>query len=242
MIDNYQNKQDNREIEISKDEFITKEFPPGKILEISNETKNKEISLIEYEIQGINNKLYDLKIFKNPNSISFHLKGKSILDKIYKKEISLEEFYNINRFFRQYLSIEDLFNNLFINLQNSELSISEISENNNKIKLILLMEIRGKKEEIPFTLEQNQSESENLIFNLTEHIKEIELQKKSNENVIKEFSEIKEKLGKFNKYILQVIALILFFFLKKNNTKEIEYLKIETENLKINNKELKKQL
>ena len=175
MIDNYQNKQDNREIEISKDEFITKEFPPGKILEISNETKNKEISLIEYEIQGINNKLYDLKIFKNPNSISFHLKGKSILDKIYKKEISLEEFYNINRFFRQYLSIEDLFNNLFINLQNSELSISEISENNNKIKLILLMEIRGKKEEIPFTLEQNQSESENLIFNLTEHIKEIEL-------------------------------------------------------------------
>ena len=37
------------------------------------------------------------------------------------------------------------------------------------------MEIRGKKEEIPFTLEQNQSESVNLIFNLTEHIKEIEL-------------------------------------------------------------------
>ena len=175
MIENHQKKHDNKEAEISKDEFITKEFPPGKILEISNETKNKEIDLIEYEIKGINNKLYDLKIFRNPNSISFHLKGKSLLDKIYKKELSLEEFYNINRFFRQYLSIDDLFNTLFINLQNSELCISEILENNNKIKLILLMEVRGIKEEIPFTLDQNQSESENLIFNLTEHIKEIEL-------------------------------------------------------------------
>ena len=45
------------------------------------------------------------------------------------------------------------------------------------------MEIRGIKENISFILEQNQSENENLIFNLSEHIKELIIQKKSNDKI-----------------------------------------------------------
>ena len=246
----------SQENEISKDEFVTSEYPPGKILEIPQEKKEKEISFKEYEIKGNNNIIYDLKIFKNQNSISFHIKGKSFFNKIFKKEITLEEFYNLNRFFRQYLSLEDLFDILFKNLKISEISISEISENNNKLKLILIIEIRGKKEEIPIILEQNQSESENLIFNLSEHIREVELQKKSNENVLKEFKIIKEKLNKLNyanKLFFNLIKIFLFFFsiqiiIRSPNKpmkpikNEIDNIKDDIEKLKLFNKEIEQKL
>ena len=238
------------ETEISNLELVGEEAPPGKTFITPLSKKVEEISFKEYEIKGINDTIYDLKIFRNQNSISFHVKGKSFFNKIFKKELSLDEFYNLNRFFRQYISLEDLFNILLKNLEQSEILISE--EYTSQLKLILIIEIRGRKEEIPFILEQNQSESENLIFNLSEHIKEIESQKKSNENVLKEFNEIKEKineLNKSNKIYLNIIKIILFFFLiliiiRNNNKpikKEIANIKEDLVKLEAYNKEFVKK-
>ena len=250
MKDNENIEQKSQEIENNKDkdEFITSEAPPGRIVEVPKENILNEISFKEYEIKGNNNILYDLKIFRNEKSISFHLRGKSVFDKIYKKELTLEEFFNLNKFFRQYLSLEDLFDDFFKNLKNTEISIPEITENNNILKLILIIEVRGNKEEIPFTLEKNMTENEMLIFNLNEYIKEIELQKKSNEKILKEFKEIKSKLDKsnnLNKIFFSSFIILLFCFLFKIVIKnpiknEIDIIKNDVQNIKIFNNEINK--
>ena len=230
---------DNSKIELSsenenlKPDYIINEAP-GKTFE--------EMSFKEYQIQGEDNQIYDLKIFQTQKSISFYVKEKSELnEKKYKKEIILEEFYNINKFFRQYLSLEELFNNLFKNLKNTEITLSE---NNNQIKLGLIIECRGDKEEIYFILEQDQTEIDNLIFNLCEEIKKLQIQKTLNENIIKEYNEIKNNLDNNNKkkflffpltnfekfFILWIVIQIIIFIYMKN---EINRLKNNIIKLKI---------
>ena len=78
---------DNSKIELSsenenlKPDYIINEAP-GKTFE--------EMSFKEYQIQGEDNQIYDLKIFQTQKSISFYVKEKSELnEKKYKKEIIL---------------------------------------------------------------------------------------------------------------------------------------------------------
>ena len=166
----------------SQKEFVADEGP-GQTFE--------EMFFKEYQIKGDNDKLYNLIILQTQKSISFHVKEQSN-DKIFKKEILLEEFYNLNRFFRQYLSLEELFTILFKNLKNSEIKISE--NDNNKIKLSLIFECRGNEEEISFNLLVDQTEVKTLIFNLCEQLKLVCDQKNVNVNIIKEFNDIKTTL------------------------------------------------
>ena len=214
-----------------KHELILNEAP-GKTYE--------DMHFKEYQIQESNNKIYDLKIFQTQKTISFYVKEKSeINEKKYKKEIILEEFYNINKFFRQYLSLEELFTNLFKNLKNSEITISE---NNNQIKFGLIIECRGENEDINFILEQDQTAIDNLIYNLCEEIKKVQIQKQLNENIIKEYNEIKKDLNNKNSkkffplinlekiFILWIVIQIIILIYMKN---EINKLKNYIKTIKI---------
>ena len=72
---------------------------------------NKE-NMRELIIKGKDNKLYKLLIIKEKDKIK--LKSKiidDIFDNEYKVNINLKQFYNINKIFREYKSINDIYLN-----------------------------------------------------------------------------------------------------------------------------------
>ena len=136
----------------------------------------KELPSIEYQIKGDINKSYILKIIQGENVINFIVNIIGDISKtLYKKIFSLKDFYNSNRIFRQYISIEELYSLFFKSLKQSEIEIKEI---NKKITLTFIVEFREKKDEIPFILEPEEPKIEDIVLNLCEKIKEIEFLKK----------------------------------------------------------------
>ena len=81
---------------------ITLDAPPVRNLE--------DYPNIEYHIKGKDNKQYNIKIYQSEKSVIFLTNEiNDILDIKYKIELNLEEFHNLNRLFRQYISVEELF-------------------------------------------------------------------------------------------------------------------------------------
>ena len=227
-----------------------KEFPT---LKGDSDKKSDALKFKEYQIKGNDNELYNLKIVLFDKCILFNVRD--ILDFrkiIYKNEILLEEFYNLNRFFRQYLSLEELFNFFLNNLQNSEISISKEKENN--IKLTFIVECRGEEKEIPFILNQEQLTLENIVDNLSEKIKEIENQSELNKNILNQLNEYKNNMNNinnrnncnksslstliFNFFIINKVSLIILLLSLLTEWMNIKYLKKEIYNLKNVIKEL----
>ena len=194
---------------------IFQEKKPQKTFITVKGEKNEsldELPFIEYKIKGADNQLYSLKIFQNNKYILFYIYINNTIDFnsiIYKKEVLLEEFYNLNRFFRQYLSLEELFTILFKNLKNKEI---KIYKKDDKIKLSFIVECRGKEEEIPFILYPEQSTIENIIDNIYEKVKEIENQKESNNNLLKELKQFKEYIINQNQNKFDFKTFLSFIF------------------------------
>ena len=79
---------------------------------------------------------------------------------LYKIELNLEEIHDLNRVFRQFDTIEELFTEFFQNLDESKIII--IKEEN-KINLIIVVEFMGKKNEVEITLMPEQDSYENIL-------------------------------------------------------------------------------
>ena len=228
---------------------IQKEFNTVK----DSEKNLDEMPFKEYQIKGNDEQLYNLKIFQSNKFILFLIKD--LLDfraTKFQKEIQLEEFYNLNRFFRQYLSLEELFSLFFQNLKNSEISINK---NGNKINLFFIVDCRGIEEQFPFILEPEQSTIENMIDNLNEKLKEKDNQNKFNQNILKELKDFKKKINNnkefkinhndyksffsiLNMFKLNKISIIILLFclfvewiINKNLKNEIKFLKNEVQHL-----------
>ena len=78
----------------------------------------KQLANIKYEIKGENNKLYNLEIIQSEITINFSLNEIGDIYNIkYQKELSLQDFYNSNRIFRQYISIDELIDLFLKNLK-----------------------------------------------------------------------------------------------------------------------------
>ena len=117
-----------------------------------------------------------------------------ILNIKYKIELTLEEFYKLNTIFRKYISVEELFTLYFKTLKENEIIINKQNKN---IKLALVIEFRGQKEEIALILKPEHIQYEDAIINLYEKIKNLELSfnKEKNESN----NKIQELEGQINK-------------------------------------------
>ena len=144
---------------------ITLDAPPVRNIE--------DYPNIQYQIKGQDSKQYNLKIYQTEKNIMYVISvANDILNIKYKSEFNLQEFHNLNRIFRQYISLEELFNLYFKSLKENEIIINKQDKN---IKLSLLIEFRGQKEEIIFILNPTNIQYEQALISLNEKINNIEL-------------------------------------------------------------------
>lgn len=159
----------------------------------------------EYKVKGKNGN-FILKIFQAEKEIIFLVKEEEdISDISYTKNSTMEEFYNIDRYFRQFESVEDLFSYVFKGLKESELIINRKDD---KLSLDFIFEIRGEKKVFPFILNPEQPKINNVVINLCQKVKEIDELKKEikdlkiiNENYKKEIEKNNQKFENLEKVI-----------------------------------------
>ena len=181
-----------------------------------NASKNiEELPCKEFTVKNKENQTFSLKVYKGDKSIFFHVKEiGDIGDTLYKAESSLENFHKLNRIFRQFLSTEELFSFYFQMYNEKDISISK---GDKKIKLTFIVEFMGKKNDVCFTLNPEQSKIENVVMNLCDKVKDIDELK----NIIKEqnekFNNLKIEFENFKKSVGEKINDVL-----KNEIKNIK--------------------
>ena len=152
-----------------------------------------------YELPSKTFKLkdFELKIFQGEKSIIFHASEKDDLSgTLYKIELDLENLYNLNRVFRQYNSIKDVFTDFFQKLHESKIIMKK---EENKINLIIIIiDLLGQKNKFKINLMPEKTSIDNVVMKLCEKVKEIDKLNKiidKQQNIIetqqKEFIEYK---------------------------------------------------
>lgn len=150
-----------------------------------------------------------MKVCQGDKSIFFQAKEiGDIGDTLYKTESSLENLYKANRFFRMLLSTEELFSDYFQRCNEEKISICK-KDKKIKLTFIIIDEYLGKKNDVDFILNPEQTKIENVVMNLFEKVKDIDAlndiikeQKEINNNLKKEFEYFKKSVGEKIKGIL----------------------------------------
>lgn len=165
--------------ETPKEEETTAGAPPEITIE-GPPSKN-------YNLKGTDKQNFIVKIIKGEKSIIFNAKIENDIGNIlYTEETDFEEFTKLNRFFRQYDSVEDLFTDLFQTLEEKEMVICKKANN---VKFTILVETRGKQEEVAFYLKPDKPNTEDITFNLCDKVKELEEKLNEKEKAIEDLKE-----------------------------------------------------
>ena len=110
---------------------------------------------------------------------------------IYKKEMSLEQFHNLNNFWKIYTTIDKLFSDFFEQLEKEEILISKIGNN---IELTLKIVIYKKQEEAHFILFPENFNLNNFINFAKKAEEEINELKNKNTKISKDFNDYQKKM------------------------------------------------
>lgn len=163
---------------------LPKDFPPNQIL----------ISEQHLDIIGIDKRKYSLSISLKENSIFFSVKDKNeiISGRIYRLELSLEDFYKKDRYFMIYENLKEIFE-YFIEMEKSSILIYTEDDNQTLIIKIKNEICKKKIKEVIFILLPNEVKIEQIVQNLCEKIREID-ELKLNIEILKNIVEFHNKL------------------------------------------------
>ena len=157
-------------------QFQSPNSPPAKSL---NQLPFKDFKL----------KDFNLKIFQGENSIIYHAKQvEDLADTLYKGESSLKELHDLNRIFRQFISLEEVFTLFFQALDESKIGIKK---EDNKVTLAFMIEFMGKKDEVKITLVPEEAKIDAIVMKLCDKVKEVDKLKSENEILKKKFEDYK---------------------------------------------------
>ena len=142
----------------------------------------------EYIIKNLsNNKNYKIKLIKAQNSIIFNAREiGDIKDTLYKIEVTLNNFEKMDKYFRQFDNIDELYLDVS-RRKNDEIKLEEIENN---IKLTLIYEIRSQKKDLPFILVHENADLNKIVMNLCEKSKEINDLKQENMQLKTQIAEL----------------------------------------------------
>lgn len=150
---------------------ILKDIPPRNAID--------QTLFKEFKLQGNNDmQSYNLKIYQGKNSILFQIKNtNNINDTIYKKEVLLEYFYNLNINFRKFKTYEQLFKDSFGHFSKENILIFN---ENSIINFIFIFKEKLKDEPITFILKPEKEREDIILWNLYERVSKLERQNRMN--------------------------------------------------------------
>ena len=218
----------------------------GEKIEVEPYPFNKDKNNLKtYQLKGKDNQFYNLQIYQKEKTIIINAKiVDDFIGMIYSKSFTIEDLYNLNNFFRQYLSIEELLNFFFKNLKEKEITVVK---NFDTIKISFLVLSRNKKEEVNLLLNEEKLEMKNIVHKLCEKIKDMEKmykekkeQKRKKENSKTFITKLMESkmLSLFNFVFFFMINLAIIIYINKKE-KEFNHLKSEIVEMKLFGKSLK---
>jgi hypothetical protein len=218
----------------------------GEKIEVEPYSLNKNKNdLKTYQLKGKDNQFYNLQIYQKEKTIIINAKiVDDFIGMIYSKSFTIEELYNLNTFFRQYLSTEELLNFFFKNLKEKEITIVK---NFDTIKISFLVLSRNKKEEVNILLNEEKMEMKSIVHKLCEKIKGMEKthkekeeqkrKKESSKTILTKLMESK-MLSLFNFVFFFMINLSIIIYINKKE-KDFNQLKNEINEMKLFGKALK---
>ena len=170
---------------MEKEQLMETEAPPVNIC-------LEKLPFIEYNNVKINEHLYNIKIYQAEDSIIFNANLiNEIFELLYEREYTLSEFYIINRFFKQYSTIKELYTSFFKNFKEKDIIPFKTE---NKIHLAYKFESLKKENEIDFVLVTGKIKIENILFKFSDKINQvIRDQKEMNEIILNEIKAFKKK-------------------------------------------------
>ena len=166
-------------------------------------TPNPEIdySKKENEISPNFDLLYDNKIF----SLQFIISGDDIiiklsqkgviLDSDYQLNLNLNDFFSLNRYFKVFDNLKEIFNDLIELQQDNKIIITKINEN--CVKMTIELKVHNKNEIVNISLIKENYNQDVIFKNL---VNEFNLIKLKCEKLEKENKEIKEKVKELLKW------------------------------------------
>ena len=218
----------------------------GEKIEVEPYSFNKEKNNLKTcQLKGKDNQYYNLQIYQKEKTIIINTKiVNDFIGMIYSKSFTIEEFYKLNIFFRQYLSTEELLSLFFNNLKEKDITIVK---NYDTIKISFLVLSRNKKEEVSLLLNEEKMEMKSIVHKLCEKIKGMEKmykekeeekrKKKNSKTILTKIIESK-MLSLFNFVFFFMVNFAIIIYLNKNE-KEINHLKSEILEMKLFEKALK---
>ena len=163
----------------------------------SNSIKNKSIS---YKITNSDRQIFNIIFSLIENKLEILINEKSIISSCYKAVLELENFIEINKFFRQFDSKEELFEFL-MSIENPEEKIKITSENKFAILEIYLPSFsKSKENHIKLKIPQIELKGNDLISKLCEKIKKIDFL----EEKINFLFYCQERLKKILYYLMKI--------------------------------------
>ena len=150
-----------------------------------------KLPFIEYEKMRINKYLYNIKIYEAEDSIIFNANLIDDFELLYEKVYTLSELYVMNRFFKQYSTIKEVFKSFFQNFKKKDIIAFK---EENTIHLVYKFESMKIENEIDFILITNKIKLENIIFKFSDKINKImKEQKDMKDQILDEIKNQKER-------------------------------------------------
>jgi len=199
----------------------------------------------ELTLKGKDNKLYNLIIINEQDEITFKSNIiNNIWDIQYSINVNIKGFYEINKIFRKYKSINEIYSKYFNDIKEEQINISS---SNNKIIIYFNDNDEVK---IPFILEPNEMKMDNIIRKLCDKMEnvqnELDNQKRENASLKKELekrrNDDENNKSEYKKEIKDLKNSIKIIAKLCGKMGDIDKLKTELGNQKIENANLKKEL
>ena len=192
---------------------------PKEVIPIKLKKKNLFSTELLY-----NNKKYNFNLDSvNENIIQFQIEGEYKHNLIkYQNGMNFEEFKNLNKYFRQFDSINEIGDDLVCTIKENNIKI--INENNNEIAInIKLLSRNDNIIEIYLQkIELNEKEKINILFTKYEELeKKFEINNKNFENILKEKENRINQLEKEVNDLKDELKIIKSHLLPSNNLESI---------------------
>ena len=167
----------------------TSEHKVTPLPELNANGPKREIEVISQEKEA-----FKLLILKSKDTIIFSAsKINDITVTKYKNELTLKNFYDSNKYFKQFDTTEELFTQFITNISDKEI---EVSCKEKAVTIKLIYENVKKKNEFVINLKAQESKVENIVENLciqfTNLQNKMDQQEKINEDLKKQMNEQKK--------------------------------------------------